>query len=196
MDRLCFLERENQSLQAENEKLRIEALKLKDPKIGKDFTKQYQNTKNVSCNEPSLFTEKNNTQKHHQIKRIKGRCAQENYQTLGYCQNTQVNISNQHRPAKMDGKYQNRVQQDIRLPQMCKLKLKQIIVSASLLASENVIQWIIRNNKRIFNFNSKRQRRQKAAGTLRCNPLENHTEENHERPPETNGYAAEVHTMI
>ena len=26
----------------------------------------------------------------------------------------------------------------------------------------------------------------------RCNPFENHTEENHEGPPETNGYAAEA----
>ena len=63
LDRLCLLERENQSLQVENENLKIENMKLKEPKTGKDFIKPYQNTKNVSCNGPSLFTDENTTKK-------------------------------------------------------------------------------------------------------------------------------------
>ena len=61
LDRLCLLERENQSLHVENEESKIENLKLKESKIGKDFIKSYQNTKTVSCKGPSLFTNENTT---------------------------------------------------------------------------------------------------------------------------------------
>ena len=63
LNRLSRLERENQSLQVGNEKLKIENMKLKESKNGKDFIKSYQNTKNVSSKGPSLFTDENTTKK-------------------------------------------------------------------------------------------------------------------------------------
>eukprot|EP00112_Aurelia_sp_Birch-Aquarium-sp1_P009352 Seg206.1 transcript_id=Seg206.1/GoldUCD/mRNA.D3Y31 product="hypothetical protein" protein_id=Seg206.1/GoldUCD/D3Y31 len=46
----------------------------------------------------------------------------------------------------MNGKCRNRVQQDLQLPQMHNHFLKQRIVSAPLLVSENTVQWIILGN--------------------------------------------------
>ena len=82
LDRLCFLERENQSLQVENEKLKTDNLKRKESKIGKDLKnhtkipKMY-HAKGLVCLQMKILQKK-----HYQIKKIKGRCAQENYQIL------------------------------------------------------------------------------------------------------------------
>eukprot|EP00112_Aurelia_sp_Birch-Aquarium-sp1_P003988 Seg1451.4 transcript_id=Seg1451.4/GoldUCD/mRNA.D3Y31 product="hypothetical protein" protein_id=Seg1451.4/GoldUCD/D3Y31 len=46
----------------------------------------------------------------------------------------------------MNGKCRNCVQQDLQLPQMHNHLLKQRIVSAPLLVSENTVQWIILGN--------------------------------------------------